>query len=62
MMMAKEENQEMAQVSPTMCNLKPHQHQRFKINLNKLMIFLQHQALDMDLSLSLMMIQYMLKS
>ena len=60
--MAKEENQEMAKVSPTMCNLTLHQHQRFKTNPNKLISLLQHEALDIDFSLSLMMIHYMLKS
>ena len=58
-----EEDQEMAKVSLTMFNHKDHplQRQRFKTNLNKLIILLQHQALDMGLSLSLM-IQFMSKS
>ena len=48
MMMAKEENQEMAKVSPTMFNLRPHQLLLYRINnSNKLIILLQHQALVM---------------
>ena len=48
MMMAKEENQEMAKVSPTMFNLRPHQLLPYRINnSNKLIILLQHQALVM---------------
>ena len=47
MMMAKEENQEMAKVSPTVFNLRPHllpaiQNQQ---QPNKLTTLLQHQAL-----------------
>ena len=41
MMMAKEENQEMAKVSPTMCNLRPHQLLPYRTNSsNKLIILL----------------------
>ena len=48
MMMAKEENQEMAKVSPTMFNLRPHRLLPYKTNnSNKLIILLQHQALVM---------------
>ena len=48
MMMAKEENQEMAKVSSTMFNLRPHQLLLYRINnSNKLIILLQHQALVM---------------
>ena len=48
MMMAKEENQEMAKVSPAMFNLRPHQLLPYRIhNSNKLIIRLQHQALVM---------------
>ena len=46
--MAKEENQEMAKVSSTMFNLRPHQLLLYRINnSNKLIILLQHQALVM---------------
>ena len=49
MMMAKEENQDMAKASPTMCNPRPHQLLPYKTNSsNKLIILLQHQALVMD--------------
>jgi len=49
MMMAKEENKEMARVSPTMFNLRPHQLRPCRTNnSNKLIILLQHQALVMD--------------
>ena len=63
MMMAKDENHEMAKVSPTMFKLNPHhpQHKQFKINLNK-RIIQQLLALDMDSSHLLMMIQFMLES
>ena len=48
MMKAKEENQEMAKVSPTMFNLRPHGLLPYKTNnSNKLIILLQHQALVM---------------
>ena len=48
MMMAKEENQEMAKVSPTMFNLRPHRLLPYKTNSsNKLTTLLQHQALVM---------------
>ena len=44
----KEENQEMAKVSTTMFNLRPHQLRPYRINnSNKLIILLQHQALVM---------------
>ena len=47
-MMAKEENQEMAKVSPTMFNLRPHRLLPYKTNSsNKLTTLLQHQALVM---------------
>ena len=47
MMMAREENQEMAKVSPTF-NLRPHQLVLYRINnSNRLIILLQHQALVM---------------
>ena len=49
MMMAKEENQDMAKASPTMCNPRPHQLLPYKTNSsNKLILLLQHQALVMD--------------
>ena len=49
MMMAKEENQEVAKVSPTMCNPRPHQLLPYRTNnSNKLIILLQDQALVMD--------------
>ena len=48
MMMAKEENQEMAKVSPTMFNPRPHRLLPYKANSsNKLTTLLQHQALVM---------------
>ena len=48
MMMAKEENQEMAKVSPVMFNLRPHRQLPYRTNSrNKLTILLQHQALVM---------------
>ena len=48
MMMAKEENQEMANVSPTMFNLRPHRLLPYRTNSsNELIILLQHQALVM---------------
>ena len=52
MMMAKEENQEMAKVSPTMFNLRPHRLLPYRTNNNKkkkkkLTTLQQHQALVM---------------
>ena len=48
MMMAKEENQEMAKVSPTMFNLRPHRLLPYRTNSsNKLTTLLQHHALVM---------------
>ena len=48
MMKAKEENQEMAKVSPTTFNLRPHRLLSYKTNSsNKLTTLLQHQALVM---------------
>ena len=48
MMMEKEENQEMAKVSPTMFNLRPHQLLPYRSNSsNKLTTLLKHQALVM---------------
>ena len=47
-MMAKEENQEMAKVSPVMFNLRPHRQLPYRTNSrNKLTILMQHQALVM---------------
>ena len=48
MMMAKEENQETAKVSPTMSNLRSHRLLPYRTNSsNKLIALLQHQALVM---------------
>ena len=48
MMMAKEEDQEMAKVSPTMFNLRPHRLLPYRTNSNnKLTTLQQHQALVM---------------
>ena len=60
MMKAKEVNQEMAKVSPNTFSLKLHQLQLSRIKINMLMIFLQHQVLDMDLFLFLKLTQYVL--